>query len=140
MLPILRPKRQSQSNHKLRILLVLLATGSATLSPNYTTASPFVVDAYHYGASNKGQSKIKIQGTIVDQNADPIVGATIRVKGTTQATVSKLDGTFTLDNVERTAILTFSYTGFQGQEMAASAIMNVTLQTDNNLDEVVVVG
>lgn len=140
MLPILRPKRQSQSNHKLRILLVLLATGSATLSPIYTTASPFVVDAYHYGASSKGQSKIKIQGTIVDQNADPIVGATIRVKGTTQATVSKLDGTFTLDNVERTAILTFSYTGFQGQEMAASAIMNVTLQTDNNLDEVVVVG
>ena len=134
---MLRPKIQFRTNNKLRILLTLLAAGYSTFSPNSIMASSLTV---HYNEFNNDQSKISIQGKIVDENGNPIVGVTVKIKGTNQGTASKADGSFSLDNVLSSSLVIFSYTGYKEQELPASADMNVTLQPDNNLDEVVVVG
>ena len=54
-----------------------------------------------------------IQGTVVDQNGEPIIGASVRVKGGKHGTVTDLDGHFTLENANGTVEI--SYIGFKPQ-------------------------
>ena len=87
------------------------------------------------------QQAKKITGTVSDAMG-PIIGATVKVKGTQNATVTDMDGHFTLD-VPQGATLQISYIGFVTREIKVGAQSNypITLQEDNNsLDEVVVVG
>lgn len=80
-----------------------------------------------------------IKGKVVDQNGDPIIGATIRVKGTDNATVSDIDGNFTLSNASGTLVI--SYIGYQDTEVRAANNLVIKMNEDNALlDEVVVVG
>ena len=87
------------------------------------------------------QQAKKITGTVSDAMG-PIIGATVKVKGTQNATVTDLDGHFTLD-APQGATLQISYIGFVTREIKVGADSNypITLQEDNNsLEEVVVVG
>ena len=87
------------------------------------------------------QSTKKITGTVSDSQG-PVIGASIVEKGTTNGTVTDLDGNFTL-NVKSGATLVISYIGYTTQEIAtgSQSNFNVTLEEDNaQLDEVVVVG
>ena len=87
------------------------------------------------------QSTKKITGTVSDSQG-PVIGASIVEKGTTNGTVTDLDGNFTL-NVKPGATLVISYIGYTTQEIAtgSQSSFNVTLQEDNTaLEEVVVVG
>ena len=87
------------------------------------------------------QQAKKITGTVSDAMG-PIIGATVKVKGTQNATVTDLDGHFTLD-APQGATLQISYIGFVTREIKVGAESNypITLQEDNNsLEEVVVVG
>lgn len=82
-----------------------------------------------------------LKGTIVDQNGEPIIGATVLVKGTKNATVSDFDGNFTLNNASGTIVV--SYIGFLPQEIKYKNQSNlrIVMQEDNSLlDEVVVTG
>ena len=83
-----------------------------------------------------------ISGTIRD-NMGPVTGANILVKGTTNGTITDLDGKFTLENVPANAILQVSYIGYLPQEIEINnqTLFNIVLEEDNQaLDEVVVVG
>ncbi|MBF0574436.1 SusC/RagA family TonB-linked outer membrane protein [Dysgonomonas sp. GY617] len=84
----------------------------------------------------------QVAGTIVDQSGDPIIGATVIVKGTTVGTVTDLDGKFTI-NVPSNAVIAVQYVGYLNQEVRVGdqTTLNITLKEDTQtLDEVVVVG
>lgn len=83
----------------------------------------------------------RVSGVVVDKNNEPVIGANILVKGTTNGTITDIDGKYTLDNVPADAILVFSYIGFDSQELkyGGQATIDVTLSEDTQkLDEVVV--
>lgn len=82
-----------------------------------------------------------ITGTVVDaENGEPIIGANIIVKGTTNGTITDFDGNFVL-SVAEGALLEISYMGYKTQEVKAANGMHVQLGEDSELlEEVVVVG
>ena len=87
------------------------------------------------------QQTKKVTGTIVDAMG-PVIGASIMEKGTSNGTVTDLDGNYSL-NVGPNATLVVSYVGFKTQEIRVgnNSRIDVTLEEDNtNLDEVVVIG
>ena len=88
------------------------------------------------------QKGIKITGKIVDPNGETIIGANVIEKGTTNGTITDIDGNFTLA-VPKKAILIISYIGYSDQELAVSgkSTFNITLKENSEvLDEVIVVG
>lgn len=89
----------------------------------------------------KGKIK-KIEGTVKDANGEPVIGATVMVKGTTNGTITDFDGNFSLEANEGDN-LEVSYIGYQSQLLKAVSGKNlaVTLKEETELlDEVVVVG
>ena len=81
-----------------------------------------------------------ISGKVIDANGEPVIGAGIVVKGTTNGTVSDVDGSFSL-NVAPGAALEVSCVGYVTREVAAARNMVVTLDEDVTLlEETVVVG
>ncbi len=83
-----------------------------------------------------------LTGIISDENGEPIIGASVMLKGTTIGTVTDVDGRFSL-NVPEDGILVISYIGYQSQEVPVTGLntLNVVLQEDTELlDEVVVIG
>lgn len=84
-----------------------------------------------------------ISGTVTDTNGEPIIGASVLVKGTSQGVVTDLDGRYILKDVADKATLSISYVGYKPQNISTNgrASINITLKEDNELlDEVVVVG
>ena len=84
-----------------------------------------------------------VRGKVVDASGEPVIGASVVVKGTTTGVITDLDGNFILSNVSGQAVLVISYVGYKSQEIAVSgkSAINVTMQEDSEmLDEVVVVG
>ena len=82
-----------------------------------------------------------IKGTVIDENGEPVIGATIVDKANQQnATITDFDGNFII-NVKAGGVITVSYIGYQTQELAAKNGMTIKIQPDNKvLEEVVVVG
>ena len=88
-----------------------------------------------------GDSRI-IKGTILDATGMPVIGANVMVKGTTNGTITDMDGNFSLE-ADNNAILVVSYIGFANQEIKVGNQTNlaITMKEDAEaLDEVVVVG
>lgn len=88
------------------------------------------------------QNKKKVSGTVVDRNGEPVIGVNVVEKGTTNGTITDLDGKFTLD-VFSNATLMLSYIGYKSQEIVigSRSQYNMVLDEDTEtLDEVVVVG
>lgn len=86
--------------------------------------------------------KVKVRGVIKDETGEPIIGATVRVKGQSEGTVSDLDGNFTLDVTDDNT-LQISYIGYQTQEFAVGKQhhFSIVLEEDKKiLNEVVVIG
>ena len=87
-------------------------------------------------------SSKKVTGTVVDVAGVPVIGANVMVKGTTNGTITDMDGKFTLE-VPEGAVLQVSYIGYTNQEVVVgkNTILTITLKEDTqSLDEVVVVG
>ena len=84
---------------------------------------------------------LTVNGLVVDSNGEPIIGANVLEKGTTNGSLTDVDGKFTL-NVRQGALLQISFIGYKTQEVkATSNILKIVLAEDNEmLDEVVVVG
>ena len=83
-----------------------------------------------------------VTGRVVDKNGDPIIGANVVVKGTTQGTVTDIDGHYSIATPDG-AILKISYIGYHVQEITVGAQSKIDVQLiedSQNLDEVVVVG
>lgn len=88
------------------------------------------------------QSEKKIIGKVVDTNNEPVIGANVAVKGTTNGVITDVDGNFTL-TVPGNAILQISYIGYVAQEVKVTGQATYTIQlveAFQKLDEVVVVG
>lgn len=88
------------------------------------------------------QQSISVTGTVVDQNGEPLMGVNVIEKGTTNGTMTDMDGRFTL-SVPGNATLQISYIGYTTEEVVVNnqTKLNITLKEDSqNLDELVVVG
>ena len=82
-----------------------------------------------------------ITGQVKDATGEPVIGASVLINGTSNGTVTDLDGNFSV-SVQPGATLTISYIGFQKQQVAAANGMVITLQEDQaqQMNEVVVIG
>lgn len=92
--------------------------------------------------TSSSQQKKTITGTIVDPSGMPVIGANVMVKGTTNGTITDMDGNFSLE-VASGATLMVSYIGFANQEIKIGnqTVLSITLKEDAEaLDELVVVG
>ena len=84
--------------------------------------------------------QIAVKGHVKDTTGEPVIGANVLVKGTTNGTITDFDGNFML-NVPKDAILSVSFVGYKTAEVKAAPTVMVTLEDDSQvLDAVVVIG
>lgn len=85
-----------------------------------------------------------VNGLVIDNNREPVIGASVLVKGTTTGTATDFDGRFTLKVPEGNSILVISYVGCETREIAANSpeLQSGIVMRENvqNLDELVVIG
>ena len=82
-----------------------------------------------------------VSGRVVDDSGEPLIGATVRVQGTTAGTITDFDGLFSISDVADDAIVEVSYMGYLPQQLKAASDMRVVLQEDvQRLEDVIVVG
>ena len=86
-------------------------------------------------------AQLKVKGTVVDENGDGAIGANIVVAGTTIGTVTDFDGQFEITVPEGKKQLVISYLGYKTVTVTARPTMKVTLETESQqIQEVVVQG
>ncbi|RNC63325.1 SusC/RagA family TonB-linked outer membrane protein [Proteiniphilum sp. X52] len=84
-------------------------------------------------------AQTQVRGTVVDESGEPVIGATIQIKGTSQGTVTDADGNFNL-SAPSGGTLVVSYVGMRTREVPVSANVRVEMTTDSQmLDEVIAV-
>ena len=123
------------NNARILMLSVLLAGGVKPLFASQVTN-------VHENAAllTNNQQKQTVKGTVKDANGEPIIGASVKVKGSTGGTVTDIDGNFTLD-APAGAELEISSIGYLKQVVKAKATVAIVLKDDSQtLDELVVVG
>ncbi len=112
------------------LMLTLGVTGGLTVCPVNVNAAVT-------------QQTIKVKGQVVDQAGEPLIGATVRVKGAQSGSVTDMDGNFQIDAASN-ATLVVSYVGYKDREIAIrgrTIIDQIQLESDDNvLEQVVVVG
>lgn len=89
------------------------------------------------------QKGIKASGTVVDNENNPLIGATVTVKGTKLIAITDMDGHFYIDVPDKNSVLVFNYLGFKPQEVKVGSDINFNIQLQEDAvsaDEVVVVG
>lgn len=100
-----------------------------------TAATLLCITAY-------SQERIKVRGTVVDENGDPLIAAGVSQSGTDNGTVTDADGKYVI-SVPSDASLSFSYISYITQEVAVGgrSVVDIKLRPDNTqLEEVVVIG
>lgn len=88
-------------------------------------------------------AQVTVSGTVYETTGDPVIGATVMEKGTSNGTITDIDGNFSFKVANANATLVVSYVGLETQEvkLAGRTKVNVELKSnDELLDEVVVVG
>ena len=107
-----------------------MATPALAISADSVSSQPAVA-----------QQTAKIKGTILDQNGEPIIGANVLVKGTTNGTITDFDGNYELD-APVGSTLTISFIGYKTIEVKATAEKQTIklVEDTETLDEVIVVG
>lgn len=112
------------------IIMAAMLCGSAYQIPVYAEATAVV------------QQTQKVSGVVKDNKGEPIIGANIKIKGTSKGTITDINGKYQMD-APSNATLIVSYIGYLPKEVAVSgkSIVNATIQEDyQKLDEVVVIG
>lgn len=97
--------------------------------------------AYQQNTSNNGEIPTIISGKVFDSSGEPLIGASVTVKGTTQGTITDIDGSFTTYTFGETEIVV-SYTGYTTQvtNIRGLHFANIVLSEGQILDEIVVTG
>lgn len=114
------------------LLMMVLASATAINAAAASEVTPSATIQQQVG---------KLQGTVVDASGEPIIGATVKIKGAKGGTVTDLDGHFSLD-AAKGATLDVSYIGYKTVSVkATSSNLTITLQEDaQQISDVVVVG
>lgn len=87
------------------------------------------------------QQNAVAKGKIVDSKGEPLIGVSVVEAGTSNGTVTDVDGNFSLNLKKAGSKINVSYIGFNSTTVAANDHMNITLKSDDQqLNEVVVVG
>ncbi len=85
--------------------------------------------------------QLTVKGIVKDVSGEPIIGASVVVKGTSNGVITDFDGNFTIPNVPEGSVIDISFIGYVTQSVKASSQMNIILKEDSKtLDEVVVIG
>ena len=85
--------------------------------------------------------QMTVKGVVSDETGEPVIGASVLVKGTGNGTITDLDGRFALSDVAKGASIDVSYVGYVTQTVAAAPVLSIVLREDaKTLDDVVVVG
>ncbi len=120
---------------KLAVLIICISAIGVFASDTYAQTARLSLTV------NADQNQIS--GKITDKSGEPLPGVTIVIKGTTQGTVSDIDGSFRLPNVNSADVLIFSFVGMETQEIAVGnqMVINITMLDDAiGLEEVVAIG
>ena len=127
-----RTEQSMAKNLKVGMLVCASILAANAAYANYPTSNELLTVTQQTG---------KIKGTIIDsKTGEPVIGASVKVKGTKLAAVTDLNGEFEL-NTHANATLQISYVGFKETEVKASNGMKISLEEDTEaLEEVVVVG
>ncbi len=103
---------------------LLLSNGPANAAPSTSSETPKTMEQ---------MQALTVNGLVVDSNGEPIIGANVLEKGTTNGSLTDVDGKFTL-NVRQGAVLQISFIGYKTQEVkATSNMMRVVLAEDNEM-------
>lgn len=103
----------------------------------------FITFLLSLNISALAQNGRTITGKIVDETGEPLIGATIQIKGSATGTASDIDGNFSISVPARSNVLVFSYVGYTSEEVTVNnqTYLNVQLKPSSiTLDEYVVVG
>jgi TonB-linked SusC/RagA family outer membrane protein len=117
------------------VLLSAGSLGSPVFSSNMNAENS--LSRNHY---LKVKSQTDIQGKVLDQYGSPIPGATVKVKNTDKGTTTAADGAFSLNGVTLDDTIVVSFIGYKTVEVKAAQTLNITLLSEGDLEEVVVVG
>lgn len=91
--------------------------------------------------TRRGGEKRKITGRILDENGEPLIGASVTIKGTTDRAVTDMDGNYTVMTDAENPVTQFTYLGYKPQEIVAgkNSVVNAMMVLDSqSIDEVVV--
>lgn len=129
----------SKKNVDVTVVLDIALTGREL---TYKVVSPKSIVITKKAQRTDSKSVKSVSGTVVDVNGEPIIGASVMVKGTTNGTITDIDGHYLL-TVPENCSLEISYIGYTTLTVSSKGknIINATLTEDAQLlDEVVVVG
>ena len=125
--------RQSLATLVPKLVLALGITCVAGVAPAYALPEPTPQQAT--------QAAKEIKGTVIDHEGEPVIGASVIIKGTKAAAATDIDGNYVLRTTEANPVLQFSYVGCKTIEVAAKgkSVIDVTLEpSSESLEEVVV--
>ncbi len=94
-----------------------------------------------FATSAMAQSGIKISGVVTDSQNEPLIGASVKIKGTTIGQITDIDGKFAFEVPNQNSVLQISYVGMLPQEITVGTtrVFNIVMEDDSKqLDEVVV--
>ena len=111
----------------------------------YTVNNKLIVIHKRGEASNilNGQQQKSLSGKVTDSSGSTLPGVSVVVKGTTNGTITDVNGNYSLSNIPENATIQFSFVGMKGQEVAVGgkSTINVSMEEDAiGIEEVVAVG
>lgn len=131
--------KQTRFTYRGKLLTAAAICGTLLFGNGQIYAIP-TIPSQNLGITEQMQT-ITVNGLVTDHNGEPIIGANVLEKGTSNGSLTDINGKFTL-NVQQGAILQISFIGYKSQEIKVQqSTIKVILTEDNEmLDEVVVVG
>ena len=125
-----------------RISLLMMFVAVFQMLATSSSSSETTFSVNENNLEQPQQAKRQISGTVLDDSGEPVIGANVVEKGTTNGIITNADGKFTL-NVGANAVLQVTYIGYVAQEVAVGNQQNVTITLSEDtqaLEEVVVIG
>ena len=124
-------------NKKIDEILAELFEGTDVV---YTITDRKIILAPDY-LTEDSQQQVNISGTVKDESGEPLPGVTVAIKGTSQGTITDVNGKYSIQVPNNQSVLLFSFVGYGAQEITVGTqtVINVTLaETTLEMDEVVV--
>lgn len=133
------------SDKRKKILLAALVAFPVWSGTYATAADEYVTprQAIELPAPQAAQQQKSVSGLLTDADGNPVIGATVVIKGTTNGVTTDIDGHYTLKGVKNGDIIEYKFIGFntEEREYKGEASINIRMmEAAVNLDDVVVIG